>query len=281
MIQDIQPDFLENQYQNQEPQAHHRILFYQDRMLYLKNEDGQIQYPTYGEIVAYCEREERKIPRCRYLFSIGKDLYFTAMLEGIALDGFTFEKMFSIRAMKPKEAVFAGATGWHLCSWYLANKYCGMCRTRMDHDARLRMLSCPTCGNQVFPKIAPAVIVGVTDGDRILMTKYANREYTRYALIAGFVEIGETVEETVAREVLEEVGLPVKNITYYKSQPWGFDSNLLLGFFAEADHMQKIVLDEEELSVAEWVDYRDIKEDKEQLSLTAEMMQHFKQSRFA
>ena len=66
-----------------------------------------------------------------------------------------------------------------------------------------------------------------------MMTKYAGREYKRYALIAGFTEIGETVEETVHREVMEEVGLKVKNIRYYKSQPWGFDSNLLMGFFCD------------------------------------------------
>ena len=123
----------------------------------------------------------------------------------------------------------------------------------------------------VFPKIAPAVIVGVTHGDKILMTKYAGREYKRYALIAGFTEIGETAEETVKREVMEEVGLTVKNIRYYKSQPWGFDSNLLLGYFCE--------LAEEGLSVAEWVDYHDIPEDKEKLSLTHEMMTYFKEQR--
>ena len=102
----------------------------------------------------------------------------------------------------------------------------------------------------VFPKIAPAVIVGVTHGDKILMTKYAGREYKRYALIAGFTEIGETAEETVKREVMEEVGLTVKNIRYYKSQPWGFDSNLLLGYFCELAEEEEIHLDEEELSVA-------------------------------
>ena len=76
------------------------------------------------------------------------------------------------------------------------------------------MMKCPSCGNMVFPKIAPAVIVGVTNGDKILMTKYAGREYKKYALIAGFTEIGETAEQTVEREVMEEVGLHVKNIRY-------------------------------------------------------------------
>lgn len=139
------------------------------------------------------------------------------------------------------------------------------------------MLQCPCCQNQVFPKIAPAVIVGVTDGRKILMTKYANREYKRYALIAGFTEIGETAEETVKREVEEEVGLHVKNIRYYKSQPWGFDSNLLLGYFCELEEHEAIHLDKNELSTAEWIDYADIPDDPEGLSLTREMMVFFRE----
>ena len=118
--------------------------------------------------------------------------------------------------------------------------------------------------------------MGVKNGDKLLLTKYANRTYKRYALIAGFTEIGETVEETVKREVMEEVGLQVKNIQYYKSQPWGFDSNLLLGFFCDVAEEQEITLDQEELACAEWVDREDIPEYKEGLSLTHEMMLVFK-----
>ncbi len=121
--------------------------------------------------------------------------------------------------------------------------------------------------------------MGVTDGDRILLTKYAGREYKRYALIAGFTEIGETAEETVRREVMEEVGLKVKNIHYYKSQPWGFDQNLLLGYFCELDGTGEIRLDKEELATAEWVGCRDIPDDSEGLSLTREMMLHFRDSK--
>ena len=108
------------------------------------------------------------------------------------------------------------------------------------------------------------------------MTKYAGREYKRYALIAGFTEIGETAEQTVMREVMEEVGVKVKNIRYYKSQPWGFDSNLLLGYFAELDGDDTISMDEEELSVAEWVHYKDVPAYSEGISLTREMMTKFR-----
>ena len=79
------------------------------------------------------------------------------------------------------------------------------------------MLYCDSCKNTVYPKISPVVIVGITDNDKLLMTKYAGSRSELYALVAGFVEIGETPEEAVARESMEEVGLKVKNIKYYKT----------------------------------------------------------------
>ena len=101
------------------------------------------------------------------------------------------------------------------------------------------------------------------------------RAYKKYALIAGFTEIGETVEQTVQREVMEEVGLHVKNLHYYKSQPWSFTSTLLMGFFAEADGEETIRLDQTELAEAVWCDATQIPED-DGVSLTREMMQVFK-----
>ena len=187
--------------------------------------------------------------------------------------------MFKTRTLKPMDKVMAAATGWHLNIWYKSNKFCGACGCNLEHDDNIRMLKCPKCGNQVFPKISPAVIVGVTDNDKILLTKYADREYKRYALIAGFTEIGETIEETVAREVFEETGVHIKDITYYKSQPWGYDGNVLMGFFAKLDGNRKITMDEDELSVAEWVNYKDVPDDEEKISLTREMMTCFRKER--
>ena len=148
----------------------------------------------------------------------------------------------------------------------------------MVHDDKERMMRCPDCGMMEFPKICPAVIIAVTHGDKILMSKYAGREYKKYALLAGFNETGESIEETVRREVMEEVGLKVKNLRYYKSQPWGFDQNLLLGYFCELDGERDIVLDTGELATAEWVHYSDVPEDPEGLSLTREMMSVFQKN---
>ena len=149
----------------------------------------------------------------------------------------------------------------------------------LDNDTQvetLRALKC-SCGNLVFPVIAPAVIVGVIHEDKILVTRYAGREFKGLALIAGFCEIGETAEDTVRREVMEEAGLRVKNIRYFASQPWGFASNLLLGYYAELDGSDEIHLDEEELQSAVWVSRTELEPVVEnRLSLTGTMIERFR-----
>ena len=134
---------------------------------------------------------------------------------------------------------------------------------------------CPSCGNVVYPRINPAVIVGVIKGDKLLITRYRSG-YAHNALVAGFTEIGETLEETVVREVMEETGIKVKNIRYYKSQPWGMAQDILVGFFCEADGDGDIHMDESELKYAEWVSRENIVLQPNDLSLTNEMMMHFK-----
>ena len=279
MIQDIAPLKLNNAYHRKKPKNNSRMLGFIDRMIYLKY-DEKIEFLTYGQWTDTLREQKKEIPGSVYLFSIGEEDYFlTDIAADTQIEGFAFHKMFSVRTMQPMKDVLAAATAWHLYVWYRDNQFCGRCGTKLAHDTLQRMMRCPKCGNLVFPKIAPAVIIGLTDGDKIIMTKYAGREYKRYALIAGFTEIGETAEETVAREVMEEVGLKVKNIRYYKSQPWGFDSNLLLGYFCDLAEKAEIQLEEEELSLAEWVDYKDVPDDPEGLSLTREMMVHFRKSR--
>ncbi len=138
------------------------------------------------------------------------------------------------------------------------------------------MMRCPQCKTMEFPRICPAAIIAVTDKNRILLSKYAGRTYKRYALLAGYTEIGETMEETVRREVMEEVGLRVKNIRYYKSQPWGLTETLLMGFYCELDGSDEICLDREELALAEWFEREDIPVEPMRDSLTNEMIMKFK-----
>jgi NAD+ diphosphatase len=294
MIQEIEPKIFDNQYHpkyadgnNIEPTDY--ILSFKDRNIYARcgegDDDKILDFMTYDEFIKTTKTKIRH--NLIYLFSINVESkglgntirkYYLLFEDEIATESNEYEyiKLSNIRRMNPKYQVMAAATAWHLNVWYDANRFCGRCGIPTVHDKNERMMRCPKCNNMIFPKIAPAVIVGVINGDKILLTKYANREYKRYALVAGFNEIGETIEETVRREVMEEAGLSVKEIKYYKSQPWGFDSNLLMGFFCKVDGNNDIVIDRHELSEAEWVSREDIPDYGENLSLTHEMMMVFK-----
>ncbi len=273
MIQDIAPHRFNNQYMNKNEKDDDIVLAFNENGI-LINEGLERVFPS-----VHIYRKKYSDEKLIYLFSIDETSYYMSPISlDISLDDYKeYKKLNELRKTLKKPEIMAAATGLHLYVWYRDNAYCGRCGKKTRHDEKLRCLICD-CKNMIFPRISPAVIVAVTNKDKILLTKYANRAYTRYALIAGFTEIGETLEETVEREVLEEAGVKVKNIRYYKSQPWGFDGNLLAGFFCELDGDETITMDAEELSTAEWVKKEDIPEYDEGLALTHEMMQVFKRS---
>ena len=274
MIQDIAPKILHNEYINKEPKEDGRIIIFSGNEVLLRIADGKWELPEKKEI------ESKQ--RCQYLFCVDKQEYFLMTdfkdnkkaREHNILNA-DFVKMHIARAEADKELCFVLYTAYHLYQWYRDNQYCGRCGVRTIHSEKERMLYCNVCGNMVYPKIAPAVIVAVTNGDQILLTKYAGRDYKEYALIAGFMEIGETAEQTVRREVMEEVGLHVKNIRYYKTQPWGTAGNFLIGYFAQLEGDSHIHMDNYELSCAEWADREKLKDMDDGFSLTREMMRVF------
>lgn len=287
MIQDIFPHQMNNHYQEKKPGGHSRLVCFQGKQVLIKRtEEDELLLPEFGQMKGFMAGGA-----VQYLFSVDETDYFLMLdyapgqeeeppvqFRQEGPDGYGFVDVRSLRQSISQEICFAVMTAWHLHIWYKDNRFCGRCGGRTVHDKKERMLRCPGCGNMIFPKIAPAVIVCVTDGDRILMSKYADREFKKYALIAGFTEIGETAEETVAREVMEEVGLRVKNIRYYKSQPWGVDSNLLLGFFCELDGDDAISMDTQELSDARWFYRHEMPAHNDGMSLTTEMMDVFEKN---
>ena len=276
MIQDIAPHIFSNAYAPKRPEATSYALYFDGHMVLASKASATLRFPRFAELNGI---EESIYEKAIYLFAIDNDCFYLVHQVPEGQPEFELKDIGLFRTSEPRHLAFAGITAYSLYKWYDNHQFCSHCGTKLVPHEKERMLHCLTCNNTEYPKIMPAVIIAVTNGNKILLSKYANREYTRYALLAGFTEIGETAEETVKREVMEEVGLTVKNIRYYKSQPWGFDSNLLLGYFCELAEEGEIRLDEEELSVAEWVDYHDIPEDKEKLSLTHEMMTYFKEQR--
>lgn len=125
----------------------------------------------------------------------------------------------------------------------------------------------------VYPAIAPVVMVAVTNGDKLLMTKYADRPLFQWVLISGFVEIGETLEEAAKREVFEETGIRIKDLQYFGSQPWGFSNSIIVGYTAKLDGSDKIHLDTKELAMAAWHSRTDLPKELTDISITYEMIE--------
>jgi NAD+ diphosphatase len=266
MIHNIEPKIFYNSYRQAAPDTDSFVLCIKNNAILVKETDEGIEFPRLGELTP-------PPAACTYLFSINDQKYFLVP-EAEPWGTYNYQEKMAIRFKKPKYNVFAAATACQLHNWYECNRFCGRCGAITAHDTKERMLRCGNCGNMIYPKLSPAVIVGVADGDRLLLAKSRSGSY---ALIAGFSEIGEPVEDTVRREVLEETGVRVKNIRYYKSQPWPFSETLLMGFYCALDGPDTLIVDTTELDGAEWVCREDIDVAYNDVSLTNEMIVNFKE----
>ncbi len=270
MFQDIAPHIYHNEFSKKLPEPQDCIFVFSKEGLLCRVEENRVVLPTLEELGT-------DFTSSQHLFSIDEIAYY--LHEGEALkaeEGWQYVNTRKLRDCEADEHLFALGAAESLWRWYTANRFCGSCGGKMEHGAKERSQVCSNCGNTVYPKICPAVIVAVCDGDRILLTRYAGRAFTRHALIAGFNEIGESIEDTVRREVMEEVGLKVKNLRFYKSQPWVFTDTLLMGFYAELDGSDAVTVQEDELSEALWFHRRDIPQDYSAISLTGEMIETFR-----
>lgn len=261
MIQDINSKF-DNGFKKVLPRGCDYALCFKSNRVLLSLCDNTISLPTVDEI------DKAVI----YLFSIGDKKFF--LCQGDENGDYKYHDYKVLRTAQPKEFAFAAVTAFHLNNWYNDNRFCGRCGSKMRFSDSERALVCD-CGNVIYPRISPAVIVAVVSNGKICLTKY-NRPGAHWALIAGFCEIGETAEQTVHREVFEETGLKVKNLKYYKSQPWGFTSTLLFGYYCEVDGADTISVDNVELKEGKWFSPDEIDFDNDDLSLTREMIDNFK-----
>lgn len=223
--------------------------------------------------------------KATYLFSVGEDRFFLAFDEDLAAPAdFGYESVNWLRRAEPQHLLFAAATASQLSRWYQDNRFCGRCGHTTEIAPSSREIVCPECAHIVYPKICPGIICAVTHladdpaDDAIVLTRYACRTTALWALVAGFTEIGEPLEDTVRREVMEEVGLSVKNLRFYKSQPWGFTDTLLVGFWCEVDGDPAITVDRFELKEARWFtrDEIPLERTNDRASLTGEMIERFR-----
>jgi NAD+ diphosphatase len=158
-----------------------------------------------------------------------------------------------------------------------ANQKCGLCgnQMKMKDGGNDRAMICTNCGNMVWPKTAPAIIVAVTKGDKLLLGHNRMFPEGMYSIIAGFVEMGETFEQCVRREVFEETGIKVKNIKYFGSQPWPFPNSYMIGFTAE--YLEgEIKVDNDEIIDAKWFSKEEVPGlYRKSISISTELIEWF------
>ena len=277
MIQDIAPHRLDNTYSYGRMPVDGDVVFHFCRRQVLVRDTDQDSFLPLWAQLKDCLAAQELI----FLFRLDDvACYLTLNDTPFEQAGLCYVAERALRhGEKPRrdEEMFALFTAMHLDHWYRSNRFCGCCGGKMVPGQKERRLDCPACGAVVYPRINPAVIIGVIHGEQLLITRYAaSRGVSVDALVAGFCEIGETLEDTVHREVMEEVGLKVKNLRYYKSQPWGLADDLLAGFYCEVDGDPGIHVDEEELSRALWVNRAEIVGQPNPYSLTNEMMLTFR-----
>ena len=157
-----------------------------------------------------------------------------------------------------------------LLYWDQSTKFCGVCGGTMHFDTPISK-KCDQCGKEIWPLLAPAVIVLVRKGDEVLLVHANNFRDDHYGLVAGFVETGETLEEAVYREVMEETGLHITNLRYFGSQPWPYPCGLMVGFTADYDG-GKIHLQRSELSKGAWFDRNHLPHIPEKLSIARQLL---------
>jgi NAD+ diphosphatase len=163
----------------------------------------------------------------------------------------TFEPIRNLQERLPEVLYALASLANHLQHWRSLHRFCGYCGTPTQEVAHERAKKCPACEEVVYPRISPCVIVLIRRGNEILLVRSPHFKPGVQSLVAGFMEPGETAEQTVVREVKEEVGLRVKNIRYVFSQPWPFPDSLMLGFTADYDSGE-LTIDGKEIEAGGW-----------------------------
>jgi len=224
------------------------FAFLKDRLLVLEKE-GELSIPCVKDLAELKLKPVRK----QYLGELdGRSCYSAELPEGESIkENKIFIHLFSCFEQMGQDIFGVVGIAFQVVNWDRTHQYCGVCGTLTRDKKEERAKVCPQCGMMHFPRLAPAVIVAVTKGDKILLAHSDRFRGKFYSVLAGFVELGETFEECVEREILEEVGIKVKNIRYFGSQPWPFPHSLMVGFTAEYDSGE-ITIDDVEITDAKW-----------------------------
>ncbi|MBN2613868.1 MAG: NAD(+) diphosphatase [Bacteroidales bacterium] len=272
MLHEIYPHRFDNQFlANRIMGENDFILHFLDHTVLLKTDGDDFVLPQKKDLP-----EITVSAKHTFLFTLD-DVSCFLLWEDPKADAsqFIYRDITFFRKTKRQEIAWAAVTGYHLMNWYTQNRFCGKCGAEMQHKPDERAMECPACRSVVFPRISPAIIVAVVSNNKVLLARGSNFPVGWYSLIAGYVDIGEPLEDTVIREVKEETGLDVRNIRYYKSQPWPLSGSIMIGFVAEADEDQPIIIDKKEIADAAWFTRGNLPDHSPLFGISGEMIEKF------
>ncbi|MCR4755592.1 MAG: NAD(+) diphosphatase [Lachnospiraceae bacterium] len=293
MIHEIFPRKYDPEYTDRRAEDGDHILSYEKDGILVKYTSGTAELPTFKDLESLLGSDYAGFKEnAYYLFKIDNDSYYENELPGKLRSelpfckempdeeektDFFYIKIHYFRELNPVHMVFAGATGYHIRNWKRTVAHCGVCGGTTSPSKTERAFVCDNCSHAAYPVISPAVIVAITNGNKLLLVRNLRRpKNVRLELVSGYVEIGESFEDAVHREVMEEVGLKVKNVRFYKDQPWGISGAHMIGFYADVDGDDAIVRQEDEISEAKWYEREEIPEYRNRLSVGSEMILKFK-----
>lgn len=230
------------------------FVFYTNRLLVIEA-SGEIRIPDNRDLDDIMPLDLS----AQYLGDInGHPCYYLDTHEIIDVPAkLAFRDLRSLLGQLDEDIFLLAGRAFQIANWNRMTKYCGKCGAITEMQDEELVKRCPRCKSLFYPRISPAVIVAVVRDDKILLAHNKSFNNNRYSVIAGFVEPGERFEDCVRREVMEEVGIRIKNISYFASQPWPFPDSLMVGFTAEYDSGE-INVDGKEIDDAGWYSYENL-----------------------
>ena len=218
-------------------------------------------------------------PSCGlYLGSLDGQPCYAGTLETGSFPDATFKlnNLRTLFGLIPDELIWIAGRGNQLLYWHLTHRYCGKCGHETEDKADERAKICPRCQLVNYPRLSPAVIVAIIKNNRILLARNRRFKLPFYSVLAGFVEPGESLEECIKREIREEVGITVKNIRYFGSQPWPFPDSLMIAFVSDYA-AGEIAIDRSELIDAAWFSKNNLPQIPPKISIARQLIDWFSQ----
>lgn len=224
-------------------------FLFQDKMILIKEDMGKVYIPKFEEV-------RNLISGLEIIYHLGKlnetHCFCGEINSCVKVSGnLKFIGLREVTAILDMDISSVCGRASQLIHFHKTNKFCGVCGGENDFVGYEFAMRCKKCGYMSYPQICPAIIVGITKGDKILLANNKNFPKGLHSNIAGFVDVNETLEEAVRREILEEVNIRVKNIKYFSSQPWPYPNSIMIGFTAEYESGD-IKVDGEEIIHADW-----------------------------